>query len=233
MNRFSSQHQVQTLRIFFSIPQARIDRDLGGALLDVKRICEEIDAYCALAEQERTPELSARRYHNDLLQAHYMRKLPQICQEAALFFLAVVVEHIVNDVATCAVEKGEIRELMRQMTEIERREGLKKNEYWTIEESPPDYRQINAASEVLLNSISETIFLCVLRRYRFEAMADLYEKNRMEFDVMREVGRRRMYPGKSVELKVDESEAMFLFKKYGQAAVDLLRERSKKFNDRR
>jgi hypothetical protein len=209
MSRFSSFNRAETLRIFFGIPQARIDRDLGGALLDVKRICEEIDAYCALAEQERTPELSARRYHNQFLQAHCMRKLPAICEAEALFHVASAAEDIVNDAAMNALEKGQIGELMRQMEEIERREGLKEREYWSIGEGPPDYQAANAQSDVLLEKIDEAVMPCVLRRYRFGAVADLYERNRMEFDVMREVGRRQVFPEKCEKLNDGESKAKF------------------------
>ena len=225
MSKFSSFNRVETLRIFFSIPQARIDRDLGGALFDVKRICEEIDAYCALAEQERTPELSARRYHNQFLQAHCMRKLPAICEAEAMFHVMRVAEDIVNDAAMNALEKGQIGELMRRMEEIERREGLKERDYWSIGEGPPDYQAANAQSDILLDKIDDAVMPCVLRRYRFGAVADLYENNRMEFDVMREVGRLRVFPEKTTKLDDGESKGTYFLETYGQAAVDLFYQR--------
>ena len=232
MNRFFSTNRAEALRIFFSIPQAQIDRDLGGALFDIKRIFEEISAYYALAEEGRTPELSARRYHNRFLQAHCMRKLPAICEAEALFHAVWAAEDIVNDAAMNALEKGQIGELMRRMKEIEQREGLKENDYWSIGEGPPEYQAANAQSDVLLEKIDEAVMPCVLRRYRFGAVADMYENNRMEFDVMREVGRRQVFPGKCKKLNDGESKAKYFFEEYGQAGVDLLNQRLKESGER-
>ena len=98
MNRFSDSNQTQALKIFFSIPQAQIDRDLGEALFDIERILAELNVYHALAKEKRTPELSARQYHNQMLQAHCLRKLPTACEDEALFFLNTAIVGIVNDV---------------------------------------------------------------------------------------------------------------------------------------
>jgi hypothetical protein len=232
MNRFSSSNQAQTLRIFFSITQARIDRDLGEALFDIERILGELDVYHALAKEQRTPELSARQYHNKMLQAHCLRKLPTACEDEALFFLKIATLGIVNDVGDSAMDAGRIGELTRQMMEIEQREGLKKNDYWSIGEGPPDYQAAGAESLMLQTRVEETVFLHVLRRYRFNAAAELYEKNPMEFDVMREAGRRRVMPGDFMKLNLNKSAEECLLKEYGQAAVDLLHQRLKENGER-
>jgi hypothetical protein len=232
MNRFSDSNQAQALKIFFGIPQAQIDGDLGEALFDIERILGELDMYHALAKEKRTPDLSARRYHNQMLQAHCWRKLPTACEDEALFFLKMATLDIVNDVGDMAMDAGRIGELTRQMMEIERREGLKENDYWSIGEGPADYQAAGAESEVLQTRVEETVFLHVLRRYRFNAAAELYEKNPMEFEVMHEAGRRRVMPGDFMKLNLNRSAEESLLKEYGQAAVDLLHQRMKENGER-
>jgi len=125
------------------------------------------------------------------------------------------------------MDVGRIGQLTRQMMEIEQREGLKENDYWLIGEGPPDYQAASAESSMLQTRVEETVFLHVLRRYRFNAAAELYEKNPMEFDVRHEAGRRRVMPGDFMKLNLNGSAEESLLKEYGQVAVDLLHQRLK------
>jgi hypothetical protein len=53
---------------------------------------------------------------------------------------------------------------------------------------------LNDEFEQLLERIYDTVFLSVLRRYHLEYYADLFERDRVEFEMQREIGRRAIMP---------------------------------------
>ena len=64
-------HPGEALRLFFEIPQAHIDQDLGFAAVRIMPILDEVAAFHAVGPKKKTAPLIARYYHNQLLTAHF------------------------------------------------------------------------------------------------------------------------------------------------------------------
>lgn len=91
------------------------------------------------------------------------------------------------------MERGELSELARKMDEIEKRQGLAPHEYWPARQGPPDYEPLRDQGDALLDKINDTILLHVLRLYRFDYIADLFERDHATYETMLEAGRIFLY----------------------------------------
>jgi len=60
--------------------------------------------------------------------------------------------------------------------------------------APPDYEPLRDQGDELLDKINDTIFLHVLRLYRFDHIADLFERDRATYQIKSQAGRRSLYP---------------------------------------
>jgi hypothetical protein len=96
-------------------------------------------------------------------------------------------------------------------------------EFWLRGNGPQDYDQLNDEFSRVLEGVSDTVFLFVMRRYHMDEQADLFEQNRTEFEIQREIGRRVVY-------RVDDEggkDADRFRKEYGEEALQRVLSRSR------
>jgi hypothetical protein len=98
-----------------------------------------------------------------------------------------------------AHEQGRLAELSRRMEDIRKSEGLQDDEFWPIGKGREDYQELSKESEELYKKVRDTVFTTVLRRYRLEDIADLYENDRARFDELSERARNGIFSGKAKE----------------------------------
>jgi len=173
----------RTLSLFFAIEQKAIDCDLRNA----DNLKEETQSLLnSLPPGKRTAEKEARLAHLFLVQAHeYCRN--DSSSELKVYHATSSGFRIMLSVDLLASDKGRLAELMEAMGVIECREGV---DGWMPGDGPDDYRRLSDEFESLSQNQADTVFLFILRRYRFDDCANLFEEDRVEFEFQREVGRR-------------------------------------------
>jgi hypothetical protein len=209
---------------FFDISKDRIAADI---LTSVDRHDELAQSLKSASQRQASgvalpPSEEAEHWHEMLIWGHALlgRLVPDD-------FVAFLVVHQVEEVADGACETafagGVIAELASRLREIEEREGLGPDEEFArIGEGPPDH--VAAASELndQLRRIHDTVLSVLLRRYQFQELADLFENDRAEYAVRREVGRRLAHGDSTAGLM--ESQLM---NEFGAAAIERLHQRLK------
>jgi hypothetical protein len=197
-----SRNPSQTLKLLFAIEQAEIDRDLERAKKDLLSLANEISALLAIPFNAKTPRTDARLAHLLLLQAHELSRRAAMAPELRTFYAAFGAGHVAQDAESIAADKDMCLELTKHMDAIRVREGLKEDELWvTTDEGPEDYRRLNEEFGRVLERVADTVFTFVLRRYRIDEQADLFEGDRVLFESYREVGRRVVFPSRDIEIE--------------------------------
>ena len=100
--------------------------------------------------------------------------------------------HIVNlheKYHTDGLYDPELKEISAAIEKIERRHGLKDNQYWLISDAPTDYLH----ERKKYDSIIEKKQLDVFRRFAPPLLTDRLEKNPEEFWILYERGRRSVF----------------------------------------
>jgi hypothetical protein len=182
----------ETLKILFDIKQDAIDRDIQLAETDILSVANEIKSLYALPLAARTPKTDARLAHLLMVQACELCR-GEAAPELKTFHAAFAAEHVVEDAEMVAGDRDTCAELASRLNAIRGREGLTDDEFWSRREGPQDYRELNDKLEGILDSVMETVFIFVMRRYHMDEQADLFERNREEFDIQREIGRRALF----------------------------------------
>jgi hypothetical protein len=116
-----------------------------------------------------------------------------------LYFAAMAVHSIAEEAVSVADEQGRLAELGSRMDEIQKREGLQDDEFWPLDESPEDFRQLFSESEELFAKVYDAVFTTMLRRYHLDDVLDLYENHREQFEKMWEEGRKLIFENNSEE----------------------------------
>lgn len=176
-----------------AMEQGAVDADLGRYKGRVSELVGEIQSLLRLPREQKTRTVETRVGHLTMIQAHEFHRDEAIPKEVKTFYTAFGAERIAQEAEVAAFEKGTVSQLSARMEEIRVREGLVGDEYWMTGDGPDDYRQLVDQQEALLDRIHETVFIFFLRRYRLEEYADLYERNRLAFEIQREVGRRLIH----------------------------------------
>ncbi|PYL74515.1 MAG: hypothetical protein DMF26_10700 [Verrucomicrobia bacterium] len=219
-----SRDPAKTLSILFAINQDLIDSQLNQAANDITRVRDEISSLLAIPFDAKTSESDARLAHLLLVQAYILCQRVGIPQELKTFYAAVGAGGLVQDAELAADDKDTLARLSAEMTAIRRREGLADDEFWMRGEGPPDFEALEAEYGRIIEKIEETVFVFALRRYHLDAEADLYERDRVTFELQREIGRRAVYrsPDADVEKFMDD----YVRKEYGDDALSRVRARA-------
>ena len=107
-------------------------------------------------------------------------------------------------------EYPELELLSRQMSAVEEESGLHAMQYWKISDAPEAYQRLSAAYETALDKRFEA----TLREFELGTLADLWRDNRLEYDRLREIGRRAIFDrddhltAVSASIPVYEAEAV-------------------------
>jgi len=185
---------VETLKLFFAIPKEQISRDLIAATEDEQPfILAATQRYLAVPpNKERAPKVVADFWHAQMLRACLMRKNPNIPEGMALYWASYNAHDVADAACDVASAAGQLAKFHRDMDRMETEEGLEEGEYWPLGNGPEEYELLRTESEALVDKITDTMIVHVLRRYGLNDEADLFESHRAAFDAKAEAGRKRM-----------------------------------------
>lgn len=216
-----SKDPSKTLDLLFALEPQVITHDLRRAEEDIRSIADEIASVQAIPFDAKTPEIEARRAHLFMIQAHELCRRDTIAPEVQTFYAAFGAGHIAQDAEMVTGDKDTCAELSRQMDAIRRREGLADDEFWAMRgEGPQDYRDLNDEFGRVLERVADTIFIFAFRRYHLNGQADLFERDRVTFEIHREIGRRVIMPLKKDAADVEKMMDDYFRREYGTAAFE-------------
>lgn len=113
----------------------------------------------------------------------------RISRQEYVFFAVWPVE-VVHDERWMGGEyENELGPISRAIEAIQEEHGLKPDEFWPHGEGPEEYTCLNSRYDAVL----DTKFLEVLREFGLHDLADLKEQTPVEFERLRERGRRSVY----------------------------------------
>jgi len=228
-----SSNKKEALRIFLNSDKKEISNAISFACEDpvgnLRRIEERLKNYREEEDENHSPMKIAEHWH-DMMILGCISSENEKYHEYEAFFTIV---HAAEDVAGQALENaydspGRLKELSDLMRGIEKREGLRNDEFWQVGSGPDDYQKHEEESGDLSDKIHCAVLGYVLRMYGFKSYAELLDVNRMEFDIRREAG-RRMILGCDINAEknqtVQHAEKCLerkLVDKYGNKAVQEL-----------
>jgi hypothetical protein len=85
--------------------------------------------------------------------------------------------------------EDELGPISRAIDMLQKEHGLEPDEFWAHGEGPEEYTRLNNQFEAVL----DTKFLKVLREFSLDDLADLKERTPLEFEQLRERGRRSVF----------------------------------------
>jgi len=118
-----------------------------------------------------------------------------------------------------ALNQGRLAELRHQMSEIRLREGLAADEFWFREKGPADHQKLEAEVDALEDQIVDTVMISVLNRYRLYGQAKLYENDRKQWDLLREIGARVVIGDDDRNTEAERLMDIHLAKEHGEMFV--------------
>lgn len=191
----------KTLERFFSITPETIQADLQQGAEDIRSLLRESRALEALPVESLTPEHEARLLHLQLIEAAYVASDDVFAPEVKTFYAAFAAGHVAQDAEIIAADQESCARISAQMHEIRQREGLTEGQSWELsQEGPDDYRRLDDEFGEVLSRVADTVIPFVLRRYGLNEAADLFEQDRAEFEIQREIGRRVVVPSQNEEI---------------------------------
>jgi len=85
-----------------------------------------------------------------------------------------------------------MQQLRSAIKKIRGREGLIKDEYWPSGEGPQDYQEINEEMETVFDKVASFLRPYLYEKHGFDELLEIYESDRLRYDVFSEVGRIRI-----------------------------------------
>lgn len=222
----------KTLDILFSMDPSEIRRDLRRAEEDIEPMASEFLSLLALPLAQQTPETDARVAHLLMVQSHELCRRDAVPPEIKTFHSAASAANIAEYAETVSAGKGTCAQLSARMDLILRRQDLATHEFRAPDEAPPDYRELSDEFARMLARVADTVSVFVLRRYRLDEQADLFERDRMAFDLQREVGRRVAFPPAKDSEDSDTLMDDYIKVHYGAKLLRQVRSRVKELRDR-
>lgn len=103
-----------------------------------------------------------------------------------------MVAHVAEDVHDARLQDGaypELNALSKSMLKIEREHGLSPDEYWSASEAPPDFLAVSVQWDIA----ERDRFKKTLKELEDWSVTDLFDRDRKEYDRLRERGRRSFF----------------------------------------
>lgn len=219
-------HNPRPIAEFYDIPQEQISEDLSTVWSRSDKIRANNKRIRSIPYSDRSVSDTVALWHGEMLLGYWFSQQELVPIDMAIYYAAMSVATIASDAVSAAMDRGELLELLREIREIEQQHGLEEDDFWFTYEGPEDWQELQEKAGDIMEGIDEVVFEDVLRRYGLGEIADLHEKDRMRFDVMKEAGRRALWKEDS-ESENDANVTMrnYLLKEYGASAVALLDER--------
>lgn len=222
-----SANPSKTLEILFSMEESDVERDLWKIRENGCAFANAIQWLAQLPLNAKSAETDARLAHLFMVQAHELCRRYNVPAELKTFSAAFGASQVVQDAGRVAMERDKLAELSHLMDRVRQRAGLAENELWLDNHAHEDYTSLKEEYKRVLKSIVDTVFIEVLRRYYLDDIADLFEHDRTEFEIQREIGRRYMVK-KAEEISLIDRITDDLFEmEYGEQALRRVRIRLK------
>lgn len=174
----------------------------------------------------RTPQEKAKFLHYRLLQSHVYASSPTLHEDQVLYFVCLQAYQVAEDaVMVTAQTPGTLRGLQDQIEVVRKRERMGEDEDWPPGSGPEDYQRLVKDSDRLGEKILETVFLWLLQRYGFTEYGELFENQRMEYEVRYEAGRRFVLPAEKCTEESKRCKERYLVEDFGPAAIARLDQR--------
>lgn len=84
-----------------------------------------------------------------------------------------------------------------------------------------------------MDAIKDTIFAFALRRYKMDEHADLFENDRVTFEIQREIGRRAFFPPRKETEALEKFLDDYFRKRFGAKVIQRIQMRAKEIQDNR
>ena len=108
----------------------------------------------------------------------------------------------------------ELTPISQKMKEIEKENGLEEDEYWSLDEGPDEWRELNNE----YNSVLDQKLPKVLKEFGFEDIADLIKKDKAKYDKLYEEGRKNTF-NKTSEIE-ELSAIVDKYKREAQISIE-------------
>ena len=214
------------LSIFLSMDESSVKNDLADVEENFEQRNNRLKEYRSISYSSRTPAQTADYYHNLMLQAFFLNEHSPVPVDLRLCNADMAVETIAEEAVMNSLSTSEsLLKLEAKIKAMREHEGLEDDEYWPIGEGPEDYEGLSEESEKIIDQIRSFVKAHVFHRYSLSEFADLYESDRMKYEVMREAGRRVLFAEKEGASDMIPTIEGILSKKHGQEALVLLSER--------
>ena len=174
-----TEQNSETFELFQGISRKRIDRDLANANFD--DFGPLARAFYATPFGQHTSQQYANYLHNQLVHAHAAMTCPQL-PDVISIHLAAYGREAAQVAVQIAYDSGELGKINRELGRMREQAGVDEEEEWEGKEKPEKYDELMDECCTMLSKISDMMIVNVLRRYRLDPIADLYETNQKEFD---------------------------------------------------
>jgi hypothetical protein len=139
---------AEILTLLFRLQQSQLDADLARAKAKAELRADEeekengaaADDDAVTVAREQTSESRAVILHRRLVSAYALQFRPGISEDVVLYNAWVVAYATAENVATSGQGHGRLPQILEQIVEIEKREGMAPNELVPIGEGPADYQ---------------------------------------------------------------------------------------------
>jgi hypothetical protein len=209
----------------FAISQESIDLDLAEIDDKIEGIRDDERAYMNLALEKISVAEIAASYHRRLLQGHAAWLYSCLSRDLLLYTKTLPAHQIAEMACTVACQSGRLASLTSLMVGYENEEGLEEGEVWSLGNGPQEYQDAAREGEELLGDITDTVFVEVLKRYRFYEALEMIEKNRSEYEIRYEVGRRLLSPDVAEDVEANRFAGEAIRSSFGHAAYGRLQAR--------
>ncbi len=128
--------------------------------------------------------------------AHFDQRLPECI---AIQFASCAAYPIGDAIIMIQTESGsgQLRAFEVEIETMEKNAGVEDREdpgEWPIEETRGEFESLMHRCGELIGKVKTTVILEVLRRYKLDSMAELFERNEEEFDRKSQEGSHLLFP---------------------------------------
>lgn len=171
-------------------PFAPVDEDeAAGTLEHIRRRSEAREAAAELAVAMRDVPKGAERLDHHIALVRTLRAAGRITWAEYVCHIGSRLEGVNDERAAQNLYAADFDPIHEAMEAIERREGIEHGQYWKLGDEPADYRRLSDAYEAVLDDK----LVLVAREFGEDVLADLLARDRLEYDRLREAGRRSVF----------------------------------------
>jgi hypothetical protein len=180
---------ARVLKIFFDIEPATIRADLRKANEDNSEFKKELSSLMNTLDEAKTSEDWTRQAHLWMVQANRFQHDEQAETEAKVYMAVNASLHITCHAHRDAEKKDPLKGLWLEMHAICKHLESAGRQSTTHDADLAHYSRVRAEYWAHLEKVDDIYFTTVLERYGLEKVSALFDSDRKEYAIQREVGR--------------------------------------------